>query len=71
MAQQQEITIGRTGSAIYTLRGAWVYRDIGNGRPAYRYDTAEGFAKEWNSGAFGGSWRDTPAGKALIDRFID
>jgi hypothetical protein len=69
MAQPQEIVIGRTGSAVYTLRGAWVYRDTGTSRP-YRYDTAEGFAREWNSGAFGGSWRDTDAGRALLDRFI-
>jgi hypothetical protein len=65
---QREIVIGRTGSAVYTLRGAWVYRDIGNNRP-YRYDTLEGFAKEWDSGALGISWRDTPEGKRLIDRF--
>lgn len=70
IAQQQAIPIGRTGSATYTLKGAWVYRDTGNGRP-YRYDTAEGFAKEWNSGAFGGSWRDTEAGRALLNRLID
>ena len=36
-----------------------------------RYDTAEGFAKEWATGAFGGSWRDTDAGRALLDRFTD
>ena len=63
----REIPIGRTGSAQYTLRGMWIYRTIA-GR-TYRYDTAEGFAKEWNTGAFGGSWRDTDAGKALLDRF--
>jgi hypothetical protein len=65
---QQEIVIGRTGSAVYTLHGAWVYRDTGNGRP-YRYDTAEGFAKEWQTGAYGLSWRDTEAGRQLIERF--
>jgi hypothetical protein len=27
------------------------------------------FVREWQTGAFGGSWRDTEAGKALIDRF--
>jgi hypothetical protein len=68
MAQQQAITIGRTGSAVYTMRGAWIYRDTGTGRP-YWYDTAEGFAKEWATGAFGGSWRNTDAGRALLDRF--
>lgn len=67
---QQEVTIGRTGSATYTLRGAWVYRDTGNGHP-YRCDTAEGFAREWQSGAFGGSWRDTDASRALLNRFTD
>jgi hypothetical protein len=67
MAQHREIPIGRTGSATYTLRGMWVYRDTGTGRP-YRYDTADGFAAEWESGAFGPSWRDTEAGRALLDR---
>jgi hypothetical protein len=70
MVQQREITIGRTGSAVYTLRGTWVYRDTGNNRP-YRYDTLEGFAREWSTGAFGVSWRDTPEGKRLIDRFTN
>ena len=64
----QQIVIGRTGSAVYTLKGAWIYRDTGNGRP-YRYDTAEGFVSEWESGAFGPSWRDTEAGRQIIDRF--
>jgi hypothetical protein len=68
MAQQHDTTIGHTGGATYTLRGVWVYRHTGTGRP-YRYDTAEGFVREWQTGAFGGSWRDTEAGKALIDRF--
>ena len=66
MAQQREIAIGRTGSASYTLRGMWVYRTIA-GR-TYRYDTAEGFALEWETGAYGPSWRDTDAGRALLDR---
>jgi hypothetical protein len=70
VAAAQDILIGRTGSAQYILRGAWVYRDIGNGRP-YRYDTAEGFAKEWDTGAFGLSWRDTPEGKRLLDRLTN
>jgi hypothetical protein len=65
---QQEITIGRTGSAEYTLKGIWVYRCPVNAT-AYRYDTIEGFARQWDTGAFGGSWRDTPEGKRLIDRF--
>ena len=47
-----------------------LYRDIGNGRP-YRYDTLEGFAREWSTGAFGVSWRDTPEGKRLLDRFTN
>jgi hypothetical protein len=64
----REIVIGRTGSAVYTLRGAWVYRDIGNGRP-YRYDTVPSFVEDWETGAYGPSWRDTEAGRALIDRF--
>jgi hypothetical protein len=68
MAQQREVAIGRTGSAEYFLKGMWVYRRPINGTP-YRYDTAEGFAKEWESGAFGGSWRDTPEGRHLLDRF--
>jgi hypothetical protein len=70
MAQQNEIVIGRTGSAVYTIRGAWVYRDVGNGRP-YRYDTVPGFVTEWQTGAYGLSWRETPEGTALIDRFIN
>jgi hypothetical protein len=65
-----EVLIGQTGSAVYTLKGAWVYRRPTNG-PEYRYDTAEGFAREWETGAFGGSWRDTPEGKRLIDRFTN
>ncbi len=69
MAQQREVPIGRTGSAEYTLRGMWIYRSVA-GR-TYRYDTAEGFAREWHTGAYGGSWRDTPEGKALLDRFAD
>jgi|tagenome__1003787_1003787.scaffolds.fasta_scaffold19253855_1 hypothetical protein len=64
----QEIIIGRTGSSVYTLRGMWVYRRPINGQP-YRYDTLEGFAREWATGAFGPGWRDTPEGKRLIDRF--
>jgi len=56
-----EITIGRTGSAVYSLRGMWVYRDTGNSHP-YRYDTLKGFACGWGPGAFGGGWRDTPEG---------
>ena len=65
-----EILIGKTGSATYTLRGMWVYRDTGNGRP-YRYDSLEDFAREWETGAFGGSWRDTPEGRNLINRFLN
>jgi hypothetical protein len=68
MAQQHEVSIGKTGSAEYFLRGMWVYRRPINGRP-YRYDTLEGFAREWDTGAFGGGWRDTPEGTALIERF--
>ncbi|KJB91364.1 hypothetical protein N826_30870 [Skermanella aerolata KACC 11604] len=30
MAQHQPVIIGRTGSAVYTLRGAWIYRDTDN-----------------------------------------
>jgi hypothetical protein len=61
-----EILIGKTGSATYTLKGMWVYRDIGNGRP-YRYDTLEGFAQEWDAGAFGGSCvTPKPAESSLI-----
>lgn len=65
----QETLIGRTGSAEYFLRGMWVYRKT----TAFtqRYDTLEGFVREWDTGAFGGSWRDTPEGKKLIDRFIN
>lgn len=70
MAHRQEIPIGRTGSAVYTLRGAWVYRDTGNGRP-YRYDTLPDFVAEMMTGALGGSWRETPEGTRLIDRFTN
>ena len=62
--------IGRTGSAEYYTRGVWIYRKTPNG-VVQKYNTAEGFAKEWNSGAFGGSWRDTDAGRTLLDRFTD
>jgi hypothetical protein len=65
---QQSVVIGRTGSAVYTVRGAWVYRHLPNGA-VYKYDTAEGFAREWETGAFGGSWRDTEEGRRLLDRF--
>jgi hypothetical protein len=63
----REIPIGRTGSAEYFLRGAWVYRKVGV--QVYRYDTAPGFVSEWETGAFGPSWRDTQAGRDIIDRF--
>jgi hypothetical protein len=64
----REIPIGKTGSAEYFLRGAWVYRKTPNGA-VYCYDTMEGFAKEWDTGSFGPSWRDTDEGKRLLDRF--
>jgi hypothetical protein len=47
----QQILIGRTGSAEYFLRGMWVYRKTPNGAVC-RYDTMEGFALEWDSGAY-------------------
>jgi hypothetical protein len=59
--------IGKTGSAEYFVRGAWVYRK--SGTFVQKYDTAEGFVAEWQTGAYGPSWRDTPAGRQLIDRF--
>ena len=64
-----DVLIGRTGSASYYVRGPWVYRDLRNGRPAYRYDTLPGFVEEMLSGALGGSWRETEEGSKLIDRF--
>lgn len=64
----REIAIGRTGSAEYLLKGAWVYRRT----PKYtqRYDTLEGFVSELLTGALGCSWRETPQGRTLIDRFV-
>ena len=41
---QGEITIGRTGSAVYMLRGAWVYRQPTSN--TWRFDTLEGFVAE-------------------------
>jgi hypothetical protein len=64
----QGTLIGKTGSAEYYAKGAWVYRRTQNGM-VVRYDTVEGFAREWNSGAYGSSWRDTEFGKNLIERF--
>jgi hypothetical protein len=62
-----EILFGRTGSAEYLLRGAWVYRRTS----AYtrRYDTLEGCVAEMLTGALDGSWRETPAGIRIINRF--
>ena len=65
---QGEITIGRAGSAVYTVRGAWVYRNPGAN--PYRYDTLEGFVTEMLTGALGGSWRETPIGTRIINRFV-
>jgi len=62
------ILIGRTGSAEYLLRGGWVYRRIG--ARVRRYDTLPGFVDELLVGALGPSWRETPEGTAVIDRFI-
>jgi hypothetical protein len=66
---RREIPIGRTGSAEYFLRGAWVYRKT----PTFtqRYDTLEGFVTEMLTGALGGSWRETPEGTRLMNRFTD
>ncbi|MGF7213553.1 hypothetical protein GGE65_008198 [Skermanella aerolata] len=63
-----EISIGRTGSAVYTLCGAWVYHDP-SAHP-YRYDTLEGFVTEMLIGALGGSWRETPDGTRIINRVV-
>lgn len=65
---RREIPLGRTGSVEYLLRGAWVYRRT----PAYtrRYDTLEGFVAEMLTGALGGSWRETPIGTHIINRFV-
>ena len=61
--------LGRTGTSEYLLRGAWVYRKVG--AQVYRYDTLPDFVRELQSGALGGSWRETPEGTREIDRFID
>jgi hypothetical protein len=65
----REVPIGKTGSAEYFLKGAWVYRRT----PAYtqRYDTLEGFAQELMVGALGLSWHETPEGQRIIDRFVN
>jgi hypothetical protein len=60
--------IGRTGSAEYFVKGAWVYRRTPNGMVC-KYDTVPGFVSEWETGAYGPSWRDTEAGRQIIDRF--
>lgn len=66
---QAEITLGRTGSSEYFLRGAWVYRKVG--AQVYRYDTLPDFVRELQTGAMGGGWRETPEGTREINRFID
>lgn len=60
--------IGRTSEAEYSVRGAWVYRR--HGRIVQRYDTLPGFIEELMAGACGPSWRETPEGTAIIDRFV-
>jgi hypothetical protein len=50
---RREIPIGRTGSAEYRLKGAWVYRRTRS--LTQRYDTLEGFVTEMLTGALGGS----------------
>jgi hypothetical protein len=65
----REIPLGRTGSAEYTLKGMWVYRNTG--AYSYCYDTLDGFVQELMTGALGGSWRETPEGKRIIDRFTN
>lgn len=65
---RREIPIGRTGSAEYLLRGAWVYRRTPS--LTQRYDTLEGFVTEMLTGALGGSWRETDEGRRIIDRFV-
>ncbi|UEM08236.1 hypothetical protein JL101_036455 (plasmid) [Skermanella rosea] len=67
--REQLVPIGRTGTAIYYVGGVWVYRQCG--AHPYRYDTLPDFVRELQTGALGGSWRETEAGTALIDRFID
>lgn len=64
----REIPIGKTGSAVYTLKGMWVYRNPGT--YSYRYDTLDGFVQELMTGALGRSWRETPEGQRIIDRFV-
>lgn len=65
----QDITLGRTGSATYVLRGAWVYRSTG--MVTCRYDMLPDFVAEMLTGALGGSWRETPEGSRIIDRFLN
>jgi hypothetical protein len=65
---EQTIVIGRTGSYEYLLRRAWVYRRRGG--IVQRYDTLPGFVEELMAGACGPSWRETPEGTAIIDRFV-
>ncbi|WP_157619680.1 hypothetical protein [Skermanella stibiiresistens] len=66
---RREIPLGRTGTARYSLRGMWVIRRTGT--HAQRYDTLPDFVAELMTGALGGSWRETPEGTRLIDRFTD
>ncbi|UEM08159.1 hypothetical protein JL101_036305 (plasmid) [Skermanella rosea] len=65
----QEIALGRTGTATYVLRGAWVYRQAG--MVTSRYDMLPDFVAEMMTGALGGSWRETPEGSCIIDRFLN
>ncbi len=65
---RHEIPIGRTGSAEYLLRGAWVYRRTPS--LTQRYDTLEDFVTEILTGALGDSWRETDEGRRIIDRFV-
>jgi hypothetical protein len=65
---RREIPIGRTGSAEYLLRDAWVYRRTPS--LTQRYDTSESFMTEMLTGALGDPWRETDEGQRIIDRFV-
>jgi hypothetical protein len=65
---QKAIMLGRTGSSEYYVKGAWVYRKVGN--VIYKYDTLPEFTAEILVGALGPGWRETATGSQIIDRFI-
>jgi len=64
----RKVLIGHTSEAQYILRGAWVYRHAKSGM-VLKYDMLDGFVQELLTGALGASWRETPEGRSIIDRF--